>query len=207
MSKVGILSMQRIKNYGSFLQAYALKTLVEDLGHEVQFVDYHVEKPVIEMGNNTKNSSFSKIVQKMEGDAPFVQKMQYMIHKKNFGKKYYKLLGLTEDLNYNPKLDTLIIGSDEVFNCIQSNTNVGFSMELFGKNNNAKNLISYAASFGNTTVDKLKKYNKFDEVKNLIVKFNSISVRDTNSGKIINEMTEKNINYNFYLYLGIINYT
>lgn len=196
MSKVGILSMQRIKNYGSFLQAYALKTLVEDLGHEVQFVDYHVEKPAIEMGNNTKNSSFSKIVQTMEGDAPFVQKMQYMIHKKNFGKKYYKLLGLTEDLNYNPKLDTLIIGSDEVFNCIQSNTNVGFSMELFGKNNNAKNLISYAASFGNTTVDKLKKYNKFDEVKNLIVKFNSISVRDTNSGKIINEMTEKNINYN-----------
>lgn len=196
MSKVGILSMQRIKNYGSFLQAYALKTLVEDLGHEVQFVDYHVEKPVIEMKKNTKNSSFSKIVQTMEGDAPFVQKMQYMIHKKNFGKKYYKLLGLTEDLNYNPKLDTLIIGSDEVFNCIQSNTNVGFSMELFGKNNNAKNLISFAASFGNTTVDKLKKYNKFDEVKNLIVKFNSISVRDTNSGKIINEMTEKNINYN-----------
>ena len=44
MSKVGILSMQRIKNYGSFLQAYALKTLVESLGHEVQFVDYHVEK-------------------------------------------------------------------------------------------------------------------------------------------------------------------
>jgi hypothetical protein len=44
MSKVGILSMQRIKNYGSFLQEYALKTLVESLGHEVQFVDYHVEK-------------------------------------------------------------------------------------------------------------------------------------------------------------------
>lgn len=196
MSKVGILSMQRIKNYGSFLQAYALKTLVEDLGHEVQFVDYHVEKPVIEMKKNTKNSSFSKIVQTMEGDAPFVQKMQYMIHKKNFGKKYYKLLGLTEDFNYNPKLDTLIIGSDEVFNCIQSNKNVGFSMELFGKDNNAENLISYAASFGNTTIDKLKKYSKFDEVKKLIEKFDNISVRDTNSEKIINEMTEKNIYYN-----------
>ena len=196
MSKVGILSMQRIKNYGSFLQAYALKILVEDLGHEVQFVDYHVEKPVIEMKKNTKNSSFSKIVQTMEGDAPFVQKIQYMIHKKNFGKKYYKLLGLTEDFNYNPKLDTLIIGSDEVFNCIQSNTNVGFSMELFGKDNNAENLISYAASFGNTTIGKLKKYSKFDEIKKLIEKFDNISVRDTNSGKIISEMIEKNVNYN-----------
>lgn len=196
MSKVGILSMQRIKNYGSFLQAYALKTLVEDLGHEVQFVDYHIEKPVIEVGKNTTNSSFRKIIQTLEGDAPFVQKIQYMIHKKDFGKKYYKLLGLTEDPNYNPKLDTLIIGSDEVFNCIQSNTNVGFSMELFGKDNNAKNLISYAASFGNTTIGKLKKYSKFDEIKKLIEKFDNISVRDTNSGKIINEMTEKNIYYN-----------
>lgn len=196
MSKVGILSMQRIKNYGSFLQAYALRTLIEELGHDVQFVDYHVEKPVIEVTKNTKFSSFSKIAQTMEGDAPLVQKVQYMIHKKNFGKKYYKLLGLTKEFNYNPKLDTLVIGSDEVFNCIQSNTNVGFSMELFGKNNNAKNLITYAASFGNTTIGKLKKYGKFDEIKKLIEKFDNISVRDTNSGKIINEMTGKNIHYN-----------
>ena len=196
MSKVGILSMQRIKNYGSFLQAYALRTLIEELGHDVQFVDYHVEKPVIEVTKNTKFSSFSKIAQTMEGDAPLVQKVQYMIHKKNFGKKYYKLLGLTKEFNYNPKLDTLVIGSDEVFNCIQSNTNVGFSMELFGKDHNAKNLISYAASFGNTTISKLKKYGKFDEIKRLIEKFDNISVRDTNSGKIINEMTGKNIYYN-----------
>lgn len=196
MSKVGILSMQRIKNYGSFLQAYALRTLIEELGHDVQFVDYHVEKPVIEVTKNTKFSSFSKIAQTMEGDAPLVQKVQYMIHKKNFGKKYYKLLGLTKEFNYNPKLDTLVIGSDEVFNCIQSNTNVGFSMELFGKNNNAKNLITYAASFGNTTIGKLKKYGKFDEIKKLIENFDNISVRDTNSGKVINEMTGKNIYYN-----------
>ena len=207
MSKVGILSMQRIKNYGSFLQAYALKTIIEELGHEVQFVDYHVEKPVIEMAKNTKFSSFSKIAQTMEGDATLVQKVQYMIHKKNFGKKYYKLLGLTKEFNYNPKLDTLIIGSDEVFNCIQSNTNVGFSMELFGKDHNAKKLISYAASFGNTTIGKLKKYGKFDEIKRLIEKFDNISVRDTNSGKIINEMTEKNIYYNLdpVLIYGYVN--
>ena len=29
MKKVGIMSMQRIANYGSFLQAYALKKLIE----------------------------------------------------------------------------------------------------------------------------------------------------------------------------------
>ena len=33
--KVSIMSMQRIANYGSFLQAYALKKTIETLGHQV----------------------------------------------------------------------------------------------------------------------------------------------------------------------------
>ena len=37
--KVGILSMQRVVNYGSFLQAYALKQTLSELGHTVEFVD------------------------------------------------------------------------------------------------------------------------------------------------------------------------
>ena len=45
--KVGILSMQRIKNYGSFLQAFALKSIVEELGGDVQFVDYHPGETLI----------------------------------------------------------------------------------------------------------------------------------------------------------------
>ena len=31
--------MQRIDNYGSLLQSYALKSMLESLGHEVGFVD------------------------------------------------------------------------------------------------------------------------------------------------------------------------
>lgn len=41
MKKVGIMSMQRIANYGSFLQAYALKQLIEELGCKVEFVDWY----------------------------------------------------------------------------------------------------------------------------------------------------------------------
>ena len=44
--KVGIMSMQRVVNYGSFLQAYALKKVIEEMGHSVEFVDYKVEPPV-----------------------------------------------------------------------------------------------------------------------------------------------------------------
>lgn len=196
MAKVGILSMQRIKNYGSFLQAYGLKKIIEDLGHEVEFVDYHVEEPIIKEESNLKNDKISKVIKTLEGDAPFIQKIQYIIHKKNFGKKNYKLLNLTETPNYNPSLDTLVIGSDEVFNCIQSNKNVGYSLELFGKDNNAKKVITYAASFGNTTVEKLKKFNKETEIGNLLENINAISVRDKNSGNIVKELTDKDELYN-----------
>lgn len=191
MKKVGIMSMQRIKNYGSFLQAYALKKTIEELGYEVQFVDYHIEEPLIK---NTKNKNIlSKGFDVLKEDAPFVQKIQYIIHKKNFGKKYFKLLGLTDKPNYNPKLDTLVIGSDEVFNCIQSNNNVGYSLELFGKNNNSDNLISYAASFGNTTLSKIKDYGKEKEIESLIKKFNCISVRDGNSFNIVAKLSGKKV--------------
>lgn len=194
--KIGILSMQRIKNYGSFLQAYGLRKLIEELGYEVQYVDYHVEEPVIKDSINGKNDKISKALKTFEGDAPFIQKFQYIIHKKNFGKKYYSVLGLTEEPNYNPELDTLVIGSDEVFNCIQSNKNVGYSLELFGKDNKAKKLITYAASFGNTTVEKLEKYNKKEEISELLNKFDKISARDSNTGKIVEEISNQKVVYN-----------
>ena len=44
--KIGIMSMQRITNYGSFLQAYALKNTIKSLGHKVVFVDYKIGEPV-----------------------------------------------------------------------------------------------------------------------------------------------------------------
>lgn len=38
------MSMQRVANYGSFLQAYGLKKLLEQQGAKVEFVDYHIGK-------------------------------------------------------------------------------------------------------------------------------------------------------------------
>jgi len=49
--KVGIMSMQRIINYGSFLQAFALSHIVKNLGHEVEFVDFKIEPCIIEKEN------------------------------------------------------------------------------------------------------------------------------------------------------------
>lgn len=199
MRKVGIMSMQRIANYGSFLQAYALKQLIEELGCKVEFVDYHVGAPVIMENADSKNKFVRKVEKGLETfqyQAPFAHKLSFIRYKQTFSKKYMPLLGITDEMNYNPTLDCLVIGSDEVFNCIQKNSNVGYSLELFGKDNHAKRLLTYAASFGNTTLEKLKKYKKTEEVGALLKKFDAISVRDANSGTIVEQLTGKEPVYN-----------
>ncbi len=199
MKKVGIMSMQRIANYGSFLQAYALRQLIEELGYKVEFVDYHVAAPVILDGKESKNKYVRKMKKALETfkySAPVTHKISFIRYKQNFAKKYMPLLGISNEMNYNPALDCLVIGSDEVFNCIQKNSNVGYSLELFGKDNCAKKLITYAASFGNTTLEKLQKYGKVNEIGILLRKFDAISVRDINSGTIIEELTGRIPAYN-----------
>lgn len=192
MKKVGILSMQRIANYGSFLQAYGLKKLIEQQNCQVEFVDYRVEAPLIIETTNRKNRIMRKLQKGFETfdyNAPLSHKFAYISYKQSFAKKYLPLLGITEEMNYTPELDCLVIGSDEVFNCIQKNINVGYSLELFGENHRAKKLISYAASFGNTTTKKLQEYRKTDEIGSLLKKFDSISVRDNNSGAVVTALT------------------
>lgn len=197
MKKVGILSMQRIANYGSFLQAYGLKHILEDFGCEVQFVDYHPGETLIPAdGGKGIKRIISKVLEAFKYDAPLKEKLKFIKYKKNYAKNYYPYLGISSVMNYSPKLDILIIGSDEVFNCVQNNTNVGFSPELFGVNNNAKKVITYAASFGNTTVEKLKMYGVKDEVAGYLQKLDAISVRDANSGRIVKELTGKEPLYN-----------
>ena len=199
MKKIGIMSMQRIANYGSFLQAYALEKMIEELGGKVEFVDYHVGTPVMIDSTESKNKFIRKVEKGFETfryQAPLTHKLSFICYKQRFLKKYMPSLGITNEMNYNPKLDCLVIGSDEVFNCIQKNSNVGYSLELFGKDNNAKKLITYAASFGNTTLEKLKKYKKTEEIGMLLRKFDAISVRDANSGAIVEKLTGKTPVYN-----------
>lgn len=206
--KVGILSMQRIANYGSFLQAYALKIMLEELGYEVQFVDYHAGKCLVAPdGKNNLTRKLAKIWDTLQIRTSIANKLEFLKYKRNFARNYHHNLGVTQTMNYTPQLDTLVIGSDEVFNCVQSNANVGFSPELFGANRKAKRLISYAASFGNTTFDKLEKYHVRNEVANWLNEFDAISVRDANSGEIVKALTGVEPSYHLdpvlmYDYIG-----
>lgn len=197
MVKVGILSMQRIANYGSFLQAYGLKKILEELGCSVEFVDYHPGKCLIPTrGGTGVRRKLYKVTDILTLNAPLKEKLRFIRYKKNYHKKYFPYLGISKHMNYTPILDLLVIGSDEVFNCVQSNPNVGLSPELFGEGNRSKRLITYAASFGNTDIRKIDSYNLRDRVTEWLKKIDAISVRDANSGDIIERLTKGTPRYN-----------
>ena len=127
--KIGIMSMQRIVNYGSFLQAYGLKETLEELGYDVQFVDYKFEKVVAKIEKKS-------LIKKIKENINIIQFINKKLVKRRFLKEYNNVflssLGVTKK-NYYPNIDGLVIGSDEVFNCLQDYP-VGYSKELFGKN-------------------------------------------------------------------------
>lgn len=187
--KVGILSMQRIFNYGSFLQAYGLKSILEELDCNVEFVDYHPGECLVPAdGGHGIMRKVSKVAEVFRYNAPFKEKIKFIIYKKNYSRNYYPLLGINDTMNYSPEVDVLVIGSDEVFNCVQNNTNVGFTPELFGQNSKAGKVISYAASFGNTTMEKLEKYNVKEKIAQWLKSFSAVSVRDNNSASIVEKL-------------------
>ena len=183
--KIGIMTMHRVKNYGSFLQAYGLKKTIESLGHEVVFVDYKVEPPIVPYQDRSKIYELVRNLYHKVKKNIFKQKRLYYL----YDDFYLPMLGVSKRKKYHDKVDVLIIGSDEVFNCLQPGVNVGYSRELFGKDNNADKVISYAASFGYTTLEWLTKYESYSEIGRMLSQVSRTSVRDNNSYEIVKELT------------------
>lgn len=194
---VGIMTMHRVPNYGSFLQAYSLKRMIESLGHEVVFIDYHAEPDVEHRGD------IAEVMRCEARNIEFWLKATPLGHMAKGAIRRGKpspravmfscdeMLGITDKRHYNTKCDVLVVGSDEVFNCLQLGSNVGYSLELFGQRANARKIVSYAASFGNTTLEKLEHYGVSEEIGGCLKEFDELSVRDNNSAAIVERLTGK----------------
>jgi polysaccharide pyruvyl transferase WcaK-like protein len=182
--KIGILSMQQIYNYGSFLQAFALKKILECNDGEVSFIN--VEKGRFLEGLNPFSKGFKyriKRLIKILCKFNYRQELYCRIYdrkwRNEFDAKYFKILGVeneTQKQHYN----LVVIGSDEVFNCVQL-WNFGFTTQLFGDNLDADQIVSYAASFGHTTIHEIDKYKLRELIASALSKLSAISVRDEHS--------------------------
>ncbi len=183
---IGILSMQKICNYGSFLQAMSLKMQMEARGCNVYFIDIlpgrQIAEPEKAEASNGILSKFDKYFFKRIENYLLSEKME-KIHIAD----YEKHLETSKALPANKRFDLAIIGSDEVFNCTIP-SRWGFSTQLFGKIDNADKIVTYAASCGSTTYEKAQSFGITDELKEAMQNLSSISVRDANTSDFVEKI-------------------
>ena len=197
MKQIGIISMQRVVNHGSFLQAYGLKKTIERVvpGAVCEFIDLKMagERKALTIYPKTFLFKMKCLGYKIFGYNDAYNEIKTIWHDRDYKSVYLneikKYLNITEEQNNKTNYDSVVVGSDEIFNCTQEDVWWTDPMFLFGEGVESSNIISYAASFGFTTKERLNDFNLYDRVRGNLKKFHSISVRDDNSFKLVEELT------------------
>jgi hypothetical protein len=176
--KIGIVTTYDEINFGAYLQAYSLEKYVSSMGHNVHLINfksyeykkaefvatYKIRNPLYLLKTIKKSIKFHKSIKDLRVS------------------KKYKTIAQINDENY----DAIIYGSDEIWNL---NNCLGGVVDpyYFGNEIETKK-ISYAASFGSTS-----QINKeYDYIKNSLLSFDFVGLRDKNSEKIMNKIGYKN---------------
>lgn len=192
MQSVGIITIHRIYNYGSILQAYALCRVVREMGYDAEVIDYVYPN---EFQKTYIVDNVDKAKKKSIGSKQKILKYCYALellgqHKKMryaikdliplSTQKYYSI----EDLmNISDKYDIYLTGSDQVWNPIYTKGDPAFLLKFVAE---SKKKISYAASFGISEID--KKYRRL--YSDLLQRYNHVSVREKNGERLVSELTE-----------------
>lgn len=199
--KICILSMQRVNNMGSLLQSYALKSILEQLGNRVEFIDIKkIDEDYAILGNtkqsfqneNEKNGLFGKI---KKFDRYTVNRLKIKKKSSKQCKVFEKFRKEELDIEArSPYYDVCVIGSDEVFNCLNAGE-WGFTSQLFGNVQEAKKVIIYAASCGSTSYEQVSLEIK-EKIREAFNNVSAFSARDFNTHEFISKFTKKEIEDN-----------
>lgn len=192
--KIGLLTLPPTFNYGGILQAFALQQTLKNLGHETYLIDrresakpysYFLELKIKNFIHNLLGNKRDWVFSDQE-----YKERQRLISKntKQFINKYITPRTVEFDKSegfYNiEKFDAYIVGSDQVWRPKYTSNIYDFFFD-FLKDTQAKR-ISYAASFG---TDKWE-YNtkQTSKCKELIKKFNAVSVREDSGVNLCRKM-------------------
>lgn len=187
--QIGIMTHYDVHNHGAQLQMYALCSFLRNLGYEASALTYTKNYDFIGHGIAVKyNISFRSIPIYLKylhenGFNRTLFNIKKRKQLKRFRKKHELVGGYYTD---SQQLDILVIGSDEIFS-IESGLNPWF----WGMGVPCDKTISYAASFGPTTVDFIRDHQAYEFVEAGIRHINQISVRDDNSQKIVKMFSGK----------------
>ena len=181
MNKVLIVSFQWTDNYGGVLQNFALNRIINSLGFDSYVLNYYNPKKI-----SSKEDFKQKIKHKLWSfvKGPLGSQKR---HKRTiaFKRKYISIQDLefhsfNSLINKFEDFDYIIVGSDQVWNFNISNDPETYLLSFA---TNPKK-ISYAASFGVNSISN----NLLPTIKKELNKFSYISVRDSFSSKIINNL-------------------
>lgn len=143
--RIGIVTVQDSNNFGSFLQAYALQTVLQEMGHEVCFIRSRSKKYIMNIFFHVKPNK-RELVRFFR----FV-KMNWNGWKKY--KRFQKEQGCFVLVdNYSDELfDVVILGSDEIWNV----KNSVFQKSVF-YGEKMQRVMAYAVSIGDSTYEDMK---------------------------------------------------
>ena len=191
--KIKTITCHDVYNVGASLQAYALATYLQYLGHEIEIIDY---KP----DYLTHFTLFGSVSEKY--NYPLVRQVYHLAklpgrirakHSKrkkeydSFTKKYLPVTKKTYHSNIEltqnlPVADVFIAGSDQIWNTVFPNgKDPAFYLD-FAPDNVVK--ASYAASFATEAIEEDIKV----EVKQWLKKMDFISVRESSGVGIIQQL-------------------
>ncbi len=197
--KIGILTLPLHTNYGGILQAYALQTVLERMGHNVEVIDksrYHFlpfyKKPFAYAYRFLKklilrrhyricfekdyNKCLDRDIVTQVYTRPFIEKHVHLRHIEKFSE--------IKEHDY----DTIVVGSDQIWRAVYARSMLqSVTAPYLDFTKKWKNLkrVSYAASFGTDTWEYSDKDTK--KCRKFIQKFDAVSVREKNGIKLCDE--------------------
>lgn len=195
--KIGILTLPLHTNYGGILQAYAMQTVLQRLGHEVEVFqkkDYYAHKawvmPLVYLKRVIKKYILGQNLQVFYERNKNKEKKIIEQETSKFIHKYIRLRNINEFSEIQRSdYDAILVGSDQVW---RKPYFVGLwhqrlkeAFLSFTKGWNIKR-YSYAASFGVGNLDEYKTEER-DECKELLRQFDMVSVREASGVRICKE--------------------
>lgn len=185
MKKIGILTMHRVQNYGSALQAYALQAYIGKLGYQVELIDYIYpnakHKQHIPLKRRIKHFLFE-----LAFYLPLCRKAKRFAR---FYSTYYKCSEQqfpTADslMAYDYPYDVLVTGSDQVWNPIHILKDTVFFLPFARPETPT---IAYAPSFSVASIPE-----EFTGViRPYIEAYDHISVREKSGLDIVRSLTHR----------------
>lgn len=187
MKKIGIMTWFTYNNYGTLLQVYALSEIIKAHNYNVEIINY---KPKIHKKNlfdMNLNYIFNQIKEKQYSKKNYDREKNIKNRFNNFRKKY---LNISDEAKNYYQLQTIsnnmhkiVCGSDQIWSPTFFDPHYYLD---FVKDNSKK--IAYAPSFGVNKIDneELKK-----DIKELLNRFENISVREEQGRIIVNELVDK----------------